>query len=87
MGITTSGASRLVDNAEARALVEREFSSPDRRATQVRLTHEGHALRAALYGVIRSGLPTDRDVRPSFGIRTYLDRFRPLEARRGFRDP
>jgi DNA-binding MarR family transcriptional regulator len=87
MGITTGGASRLVDNAEARALVERHFSSPDRRATQVRLTHEGHALRAALYDVIRGGLSTDRGVRPSFGIRSYLDRFRPPAARRGFRDP
>ncbi len=73
LGITTGAATRLVDRADARHLVDRHYGCTDRRGTWVQLTREGWELRAVIDQRLRGDLSTKRPAGRAFGIRYYLE--------------
>jgi DNA-binding MarR family transcriptional regulator len=74
LGITTGAASRLLDHAEARGIVDKHYLYIDRRGTWVCLTTRGRAIREQVETVVRNGVCTERRRGKAFGIRAYLDR-------------
>jgi DNA-binding MarR family transcriptional regulator len=73
LGITTGAATRLVDRADARLLVDRHYGCTDRRGTWVQLTRRGWELRAVVDQRLRADLSTRRPAGRAFGIRYYLE--------------
>lgn len=73
LGITTGAATRLVDRADARLLVDRHYGCTDRRGTWVQLTREGWELREIVDQRLRAGVSTKRPAGRAFGIRYYLE--------------
>jgi DNA-binding MarR family transcriptional regulator len=87
MGLTPSGATRLLDRAEQRGFVDKFYGPIDRRTTSVRLTALGRAFRSDVEQRIRAGIDTDRPRGPANGTRDYLEAITPPGGLRGYRIP
>ncbi|HET9728103.1 MAG TPA: MarR family transcriptional regulator [Acidimicrobiia bacterium] len=72
LGITTGAASRLLDAAEERGLVDKHYQSHDRRGTWCVLSARGRGMRTFIEGTIRAGLERQRKRGKAYGIRAYL---------------
>jgi DNA-binding MarR family transcriptional regulator len=78
LGVAPGTASRWVDEAETRALVDKHYPDViDRRATWTRLTRPGWAARAEVIALLRDAVTKPRPKLFAYGRRSYLESLRP----------
>lgn len=74
LGVTSGGATRLVDRVSAAGLVERRSCTSDRRVHHVRLTAAGHDRLAEALELHRQDLADELTARLDDTDRSHLDR-------------